>query len=863
MKRSIRFTILAASMLFVLLAQRPALAQQAGGSDSTWAMISPIYDQVGPLHRFFLGDSYRQLYATPVKMRVMDLQKEHGGLRVVKLGGGMQTQSLRLADASGREWVLRSIDKYPERSLPENLRNTIAKDIVQDQISIAHPYGALTVPTLNRALGIPHVSPELVFVGDDPGLGEYRELFKNRAYMFEPRMPSEDEKTDNSEKVIRKLLEDNDARTEQRVTLRSRLLDFLLGDWDRHEDNFRWEKLKDDGETEYTVVPRDRDKVYYKTSGVLPTLLSYQWLKAHLQGYSPSIRNVSHWNFNQRHLDRFFLNAMDQKDWQKEILRVQQTLSDSLIHSAMLAMPDTIVRLSAGEIERNMRARRDSLYPLAMEYYKIISRDVDIPLSEKNEFVDIEIKKDGRVSVDVHNKKKDGSQGRRLYKRIFDPSYTREVRVYGLAGGDVYKLSAKGKSKIKVRIIGGKGYDVYRNKNIESKLSNVFLYEDRDSSKNDITPLLGVVRKRLRSDTAVHGYDYHNFQYDRKGVLLDLNYGVDRGLILGLGYLIENHGFRKDPFAVKHEFLASYLTGRKSFMVDYKGTYKDLIWGHDLRLEASSLGPGNQSNFFGYGNKTEHLKGKGRGIKYYRNRYDKVDLNVLLRKQLSPELRVYYGSSSEFYHSSSKSNKRRFLGDFDKAQQDEPVFGTKFFSGVMAGAQYDSRDEKDFPHSGIYAMAELSWQHELSHGFRQYSKMESSLTGYKTILDSTLTLANRTGVQAVWGSPFFYQHASIGGERSLRGYNSNRFTGKTAVYNNIDVRLKLFSFQAYVFPGTVGALGFYDIGRVWDTGEVSSRWHMGYGGGVYFNPAGLFTLQAVMGFSREAALPYIRLGMSF
>ncbi|ULT24185.1 hypothetical protein KUH03_34975 [Sphingobacterium sp. E70] len=106
----------------------------------------------------------------------------------------MQTQSLRMADSSGREWVLRSIQKYPERSLPESLRKTFAKDIVQDQISIHHPFGALTVPPFNKALGIPHASPELVFVGDDPGFGEYREVFKNRPYMFEARTPFEDQK---------------------------------------------------------------------------------------------------------------------------------------------------------------------------------------------------------------------------------------------------------------------------------------------------------------------------------------------------------------------------------------------------------------------------------------------------------------------------------------------------------------------------------------------------------------------------------------------------------------------------------------------------------------------------------------------
>jgi hypothetical protein len=429
--------------------------------DSIVTVIAPEYDQVGAVHRYWLGDSYRKLYNTPVKMRVMDLSKEKGGLQVVKLGGGMQTQSLRLVDSNGVEWVLRSIQKFPERSLPESLRKTIAKDIVQDQISIAHPFGALTVPTFNRALDIPHASPELVFVADDPVFGEYQPIFKNRPYMFEARMPFENEKTDNTAKVISRLLDDNDNKVDQKTTLRARLLDFVLGDWDRHEDNWRWDPEKEKGKKIYTPVPRDRDKVYYKTSGIFPVLLSMQWLKAHLQPFSPHIRNVAHWNFNARHFDRFFLNHLSEKDWLEQIEYVQNTLTDSLIRQAMLQMPDTIVKLSAPELEKNIMSRRDELKSTGMEYYKSLAKVVDLPLSGKREFIDVDFENDGSITIDVHNKKKDGTEGARILKRRFLAEDTKEVRIYGIAGEDEYKLHGRGKSLIKLRLIGGKEYDKF------------------------------------------------------------------------------------------------------------------------------------------------------------------------------------------------------------------------------------------------------------------------------------------------------------------------------------------------------------------------------------------------------------------
>lgn len=830
--------------------------------DSITTVIAPEYDQVSMIHRYWLGDSYRKLYNTPVKMRIIDLSKEKGGLNIVKLGGGMQTQSLRLVDSNGAEWVLRSIQKYPERSLPESLRKTIAKDIVQDQISIAHPFGALTVPTFNTALAIPHAAPELVYVADDPRLGEFQPIFRNRPYMFEPRMPFENEKTDNTLKVISKVLDDNDTKVDQRLTLRARLLDFVLGDWDRHEDNWRWDPEKDKGKKIYSPVPRDRDKVYYKTSGIFPVLLSYQWLKAHLQPFSPHIRNVAHWNFNARHFDRFFLNHLNESDWNEEIQILQNTLTDSLIHQAMLQMPDTIVKLSAEELETNIKSRRDELQSAATDYYHSLAKVVDLPLSAKREFIDIDFQKDGSISIDVHNKKKDGTEGARIFKRRFQPLETEEIRIYGMAGEDEYKLHGRGKSPIKLRIIGGSGHDIYSATDAFSNGRKTYLYDSKVDTNNTFNSL-GNIRYRLKNDSSVHQFQYDNFVYDRKGVLVNFNYGIDRGLIIGAGYLIENQGFRKRPYAYRHDFMANYLTGRQSFIFEYKGNIKKLVGEQDLAIDFRALGPFNQSNFFGYGNNSIYNKSEEFEISYYRNRYDLINTDIFLEYSPLEKLKLFYGSSSEFYTSRMKNNIEKFFNDFNLSHPEENIFDSKFFTGATVGFDYDSRDNKNNAKKGIRLFSRFDWKAEIKGLKRQFISWDNSLSLYKTIFNDHLTLANRTGVHAVWGDPYFYQHAQIGGERSLRGFNSQRFTGKTAVYNNLDARLKLFSFSSYLVPGTVGLIGFYDVGRVWIPNEQSDQWHMGTGGGIYFMPADLMTIQATVGVSKEAVLPYIRIGLSF
>ena len=77
------------------------------------------------------------------------------------------------------------------------------------------------------------------------------------------------------------------------------------------------------------------------------------------------------------------------------------------------------------------------------------------------------------------------------------------------------------------------------------------------------------------------------------------------------------------------------------------------------------------------------------------------------------------------------------------------------------------------------------------------------------------------------------------------------------------MRVKLFKSQSYLLPGDVGVMGFYDIGRVWQTGEDSKKWHPSYGGGFYFIPYGVAMISFTVGFSPEDKLYNFSLGTKF
>jgi hypothetical protein len=847
--------------LYFLLLSLPLIGNaQTSYKDSIRVAVGPEYDQVSGLHRFLFGGNYRKMWATPVMVKVLDLQKEKGGLKIVKLGGGMQTRSLRLVDVSGKEWVLRTLQKFPERALPPGLKKTIAKDILKDQVSTANPFSALTVPKLASALGIPHSNPQIVYVGDDPGLGEYRKDFANNVYLFEEREPESSVKTDNTEKVIAKLKQDNDVAIDQKTVLRARLLDMLIGDWDRHEDQWRWDKMKTDGKTMYTPIPRDRDQVYYRTEGVFPWIVSHQWLKSKFQPYHEEIRDINGWNFNARYFDRFFLNQLSEKDWLAQIKFVQENLSDELIYRAMRTMPPEIYQLSGKELAKTFIARRNNLEKQALTYYRFISIYVDVSASDKHEYFAINNLADGALSVIIYKTKKDGNKDGIIYERVFNPQVTKEIRFYGFDGRDAFEVSGTGKSPIKVRMIGGGGVDSFKIDPEVKHRNNLYVY-DRSDKENEL-PSSKDAKIRVASDSSINAFNRTAFVYDRSEVVVLADYNNDYGISLITGYRTTKQGFRKEPYASRNEFLVKYSTVRHSFLIDYAGDWKKAIGKNDLSISINSHGPNNVSNFFGIGNESVFKEGPD-AMDYFRNRYDYVNAEVALGRSLG-KFRLSAGLDAQFYNSAASNNGNKFLKSYAATNPGDNVFDLKWYTGVAFRANLDTRNNLLQPTKGVLWRNSIKAVQQIGDEQNRYGQFTTEFSSYiNPDQDSVLVIANRTAFGTTIEQAAYFQQLKLGGPQTLRGYHTWRFTGNTMVYNNLELRLKVLEFNSYLFPGKLGILGFYDVGRVWSPEQSSKKWHNGYGAGLYLSPADLILIQGSVGFSEESTLYYINFGFRF
>lgn len=836
--------------------------------DSIQAQASEQY-KAGPFKTWILGANYRDVWQQPIQVPVFDIGAEKGGLTILQRGGGMQTKSLRLENKEGKQYTLRSIEKFAEGAIPGALKNTFAVDLVQDQISASHPYASLVVPTLADAAKVYHTNPKVVFIPNDPRLGQYQPAFGNTLALFEER-PAGDgsdntslggsKKLYSTDKMLEKLHGDNDNAVDQIAVLRARLFDLFIADWDRHDDQWRWASFEGKHGLIFQPIPRDRDQVFFVNQGILPRIASRKWVMPKLQGFDYRVRDVNTFMNNARYFDRSFLTEPSLEQWVAMADSLKEELTDEVIARALANWPKEIYRLTAPEVEAKLKARREKLSQYAREYYLFLAREIDIPGSNKQEYFEVTRLDDAHTRVRVHKISKSGDREQKIYERTFNTGETREIRLYGLDGDDVFQINGKVNKGILVRIIGGNGNDQITDDSRVKRLSRKTKVYDT-ASGNELK--LSSESANLTSNAAdVNNYNRKAFKYNFFGPLASVEFNIDDGLFLGGGVMARTQGFRKEPYATQHTFTANYAFATASYHFRYRADFTDVIGKLDLSLDADLKQPNYVNNFFGLGNETTYTLPED-GITYYRVRFGQGIIKTLLRKKLNENANIYFGPT--FQSIQVERTKGRFIEDTALNGLDgNSIFKQKYYGGVNAGIRVDKRDSKMLPTTGFV----FGLEGEANKGFGKFSSnfgyISSALSLYWTFrLPARVTLATRFGGGLSLGKYEFFQAQILGGNTNLRGFRKTRFAGESALYQNTELRIKLFSFRSYLFPAQVGIIGFNDVGRVWQDGEKSSTWHHGYGGGVYLAPLNQLVISFMYGFSKEDNLPLVRAGFLF
>jgi len=812
--------------------------------DSSYKIViagSKYYTE--PSHQKRWGSHYRKEWATPVKIKIVKLDTLAGGLIPYESGGGRQSKTLRLRDAQGREYVLRSIDKSFGKALPEIYQGTFIESIIDDQVSIAHPYSAVTIAPMAEAAKIYHTWPEIVFIPQQPALDTFNKDFGNQLYLFEQRPDENWETAPNfgnakkiigTEKLLEELIEDNDHRVDQLAFVRARLFDFFIGDWGRHEDQWRWAVFKDGDEKIFRPVPRDRDQAFTKLDGkMLSRVISIAGF-SHLQSFDSTIKDITTYNFPARNLDRRMANEPDLKQWVEIAEDLKHSLTDKVIEQAMGLLPVEVFPVSGNEMINKLKSRRNHLVQYASAYYKFLAENVDIPGTDKREFFEINRVNDRETTVRMYKIKNDGDRKQEpLYSRTFFTAETNEIRLYGMDDNDIFRINGSAGKGILIRIIGGKGKDSILDGS--SVAGNKKLTRVYDSEKTGIISS-AETKLQISNDSVSNSYNYKSYEYDDKGI------SIKPGLLsLTFGFGKKTEQWRKEPVGHEQSIKVKYSFTRAAVNIEYNSIFYQAL-GKWNAVFTAGAGMPTVVNFFGIGNESSFTSYDRR---YFRLRsheyYGKLGIN---RKLGSHFLQL-----GGFYQTVKiKEDPLRFIKDYTISN-----FGIdlerKHFVGGEIKYKYQKTNDPVVPVKGFTFQTAASYTYNLNANDRSFMRLTSDAAVYIPVF-KFISLAFRAGGSAISSNPEFYQLNMLGSHDNLRGFRKQRFYGKQTAYCNNEIRL-IFNARNKVFNGKMGLIGFYDIGRVWYPGEQSDTWHTGYGPGIFLSLFNKVTLSAAYGISKE------------
>ena len=412
--------------------------------------------EAGSFTRFFLGNTYRDLWTTPVRAPVLDLEHYAGGLKPLKEGGGNQTKNLRLGAADGGEYVFRPVDKL-NATPPERLRGTAWAKIFRDQVSGLFPAAGIVIAPIAEAAGVLHATPAFTVMPNDSALGKFREDFIDRLATLE-EYPSKGEEgpgfagaTDiiDTDELLPKMDSLPAHLVDDRAFLAARLLDILVDDTDRHHGNWKWARFGPSKSTRWVPIPRDRDHAFNHYDGPLARVASLAVpFVSRFEGKYQSIRVLSD---NSRELDRRFLSALEKPVWDSIALALTRRVTDAVIDSAVRRLPPEY-RHIAPSFAAKLKQRRDGLPAIATKFYDVLAEVVEVHATDASDRATVTYLPGGLVDVQLQS-----GNDEPYYHRRFDPRETADVRVYLHDGDDVGVVKGDVTSNVRVRLIGGNG----------------------------------------------------------------------------------------------------------------------------------------------------------------------------------------------------------------------------------------------------------------------------------------------------------------------------------------------------------------------------------------------------------------------
>jgi predicted phosphodiesterase len=833
-------------------------------------------------HKFLWGKRYRKFFGQKVLAPSVNLDTLYGGLTPVRKGGGHQSKSLRLVDKKGREYVMRALRKnavqylqavaFKDQYVEGQFKKTYTQDLLLDVFTGSHPYAPFTIGSLAAAIDVYHTEPILFYVPKQVGLKEFNSDFGNELYMIEARTADGhgdkkyfgfSDEIISTDDLRENLAKDEKYILDEACYIRARLFDMLIGDWDRHQDQWRWAEFKENGKIIYKAVPRDRDQAFsvFSDGFLMNTITSVIPALQGMRSYKEDIKNPRYFNLSGYPLDMRLIKEATKSDWDAQVRIIQHQITDEVIETAFLKFPKEVRDETIDAIKRKLKGRRKNLQKISDNYFSHLNKFQVITGTDKDDWFEMNRFENGDTEI-IGYRIKGGKKADTFHKRRYKKEVTKDIWIYGLDDDDRFVVNGTaGKAPINIKLIGGLNNDIY-----EINTPKAVIVYDHKSKKNTFNTKN--FKKRITDDYKKNTYNYKKLKNKSNLISPTVWYNPDDGIKLGITNTILINDFERNPFTTKHVIKGYYFTATNGYEIRYNGEFANVVRNWNLGFKAQFNSPNYAINFFGYGNNSFNPKtSKNKNRDFNRVRIRKAIAGTFLKWR--GELGARITLAANFQNFDVEKTSGRFLETHYDASNN--IFKAQNFLNIEGRYYYKHSDNPAFTTLGLEFDALLGHTRNLNKISNfSYAKSSIAIT-HKLIPSGKLVLASKIQGRFTFGENFeFYQGATVGGNKGLRSYRNERFTGKNAFYQTTDIRYNISNLRTAILPIHIGIYSGFDYGKVWgkpnnltEMQEENNIYKTSYGGGIFLNATNMLTTSIGIFNGNEGARITYNLGFSF
>ncbi len=504
---------------------------------------------------------------------------------------------------------------------------------------------------------------------------------------------------------------------------------------------------------------------------------------------------------------------------------------------------------------------------MARQLYLNLAKEVDITGALQNDNFWIIVPNKSSLQIVSINNQKNKSSADTLYNRTFYASETREVRIYGLGGKDIFTISGQHRNKIKVTLVGGNDTNemIYEGRQVPRFIT---IYEQKGT---DVPPSL---KPRLKTRYDKEALKYNREAYKMNVVLPGIftGYNRDDGIFMGGGPIINKYSrYSHQQYKILGNY--AFLTNSTNFHVS--GDFFYPLKRLEIKVLADIKAPRYVSNYFGMGNESTWQSDRS-PIRHHLVRMTQYLVSMEFNKQIFKDDAHKIGTGLFYKNSKVEETAGRYIMDIpgngltldDLKMHEYGGFSILYHINTLSNRKIKAEEEFEgshtFPTKGIKLDAGFSQFIGLNDISKDFSKTSADFVAYLSFAQRPrVVYAFRLGGEKVLGDYVFHEAAELGQKSNLRGFRQTRFYGDASLYQNTEIRIRLKEFKSYVLNGSTGLTLFNDVGRVWLHGEKSSRWHQGYGLGLWLSPFDMALLNVSYAHSKEDNLFNVTLKYQF